>query len=793
MKNSIKFFSMVILLLLAVSCAKTEDEVDDNSNGTPGSISFTFDGLRHMPQSYVAITPGMNEDAVDFSKSNIYMFNATSGLLEEIFPMNGSNITSTQVGTGYTVTVAGISAYSNDDKIFYFVVNNDNATSITAVKNTTSELEFVNSLTDKLTVTGTKMANLEPPFLFTGNSDAISTIDPISTTVTMKRRVARFDIVNPFTDFVIEKLYITDAKQQGFVFSNPNATPSIDAFSTNEFNFTGTALSYESINNERISRSVFYLYPTTMKESKIVIEATYAGTTKLYYIDSDMEILANSRYKLVVNDNKTFSLLFTEWDEDTMVDFIPGDGRNFSIRNITTSGTGHITQNSAQLVHGGENAYIKVVLSTLSADGAEIASITTTNGAETIVDETLITSTTPVLTYAGAGYEQEFTIPTDYITQVAGHEIILTFKDKANEKAIDYVLLYDGQLIQPIQPESNSYMVAPGGAEVTIPLTRVYDYWTTLPTDETFNAEFLWTDASAGMRPNGAVENVFVKGKGSDAVLRIKTGSIAGNAVIAIKDENNEIKWSYHIWVTDYDPNASITKVDGQYVYAVTGGEVHRYKDSPGASAYWVDGGIYENKFIMDRGIGAYSNNEISGTLYYQWGRKDPFSGTTSSYTQNGLLISNNKSSEQSTIQQAIMNPSTFFLNGVSNDNAAYWNDPNASETAKSIFDPCPVGWKVPHINTWHNISQNSNSQITKAEKTWIYSISASTKINFLWSGYISKISYPLKSDDGCNFWTEKRVNNTAAYCAVMNGSGLILPTNTNLISLGAVVRCIEE
>ena len=63
----------------------------------------------------------------------------------------------------------------------------------------------------------------------------------------------------------------------------------------------------------------------------------------------------------------------------------------------------------------------------------------------------------------------------------------------------------------------------------------------------------------------------------------------------------------------------------GKYLYAVPGGEIHRYN----GATLWAAGKAYEGAFMMDRNLGA----RASGSVYmpdtygylYQYGRKDPF------------------------------------------------------------------------------------------------------------------------------------------------------------------------
>ena len=152
-----------------------------------------------------------------------------------------------------------------------------------------------------------------------------------------------------------------------------------------------------------------------------------------------------------------------------------------------------------------------------------------------------------------------------------------------------------------------------------------------------------------------------------------------GNAVIAAKDASGNILWSWHIWLTD----------------------------QPQGQVYYNNAGT-----MMDRNLGATSATpgDVGALgLLYQWGRKDPFlSGDSissdalakSTITWPSAVSSN---SSTGTIAYATAHPTTFI--SLNYDNADWYYTGSfltdntrwtTSETSKSIYDPCPVGWRVP-------------------------------------------------------------------------------------------------
>lgn len=63
------------------------------------------------------------------------------------------------------------------------------------------------------------------------------------------------------------------------------------------------------------------------------------------------------------------------------------------------------------------------------------------------------------------------------------------------------------------------------------------------------NAELLWQDV------NGLVTDVQLTDGGKALQFKVNKNVIQqGNAVVAISDSEGTIMWSWHIWVTDYDP-----------------------------------------------------------------------------------------------------------------------------------------------------------------------------------------------------------------------------------------------
>lgn len=177
---------------------------------------------------------------------------------------------------------------------------------------------------------------------------------------------------------------------------------------------------------------------------------------------------------------------------------------------------------------------------------------------------------------------------------------------------------------------------------------------------------------------------------GDYVILSVPFDSKGGNALVAVKDAEGTILWSWHIWVTDYNPMATAL------IYP------------SGAK-------------MMDRNLGALSTDTedvLSFGLMYQWGRKDPFVGSgnktnTRAFVSPQDAITYVESSDQyNNFNYTVANPTVFINNST-------WNHTNKEITwwkgeEKTPYDPCPAGWRVPeggqetNRGAWAYLSDNN-------------------------------------------------------------------------------------
>lgn len=186
----------------------------------------------------------------------------------------------------------------------------------------------------------------------------------------------------------------------------------------------------------------------------------------------------------------------------------------------------------------------------------------------------------------------------------------------------------------------------------------------------------LWETVNTTTAPavGSVVDNVVFNGQYIyfDTPAKLKDG----NAIIAAY-KDNDILWSWHIWVC---------------------------ADSPIAKAQTIIG---KPRAMLDRNLGALESNPngyaLCNGLIYQWGRKDPFPGAAQSYSETspgGSLIATTAgalkllpSNSEVTVEYAVKHPDAFITN---TKNWLYVPDATLWAEEKTIYDPCPAGWKVP-------------------------------------------------------------------------------------------------
>ena len=248
----------------------------------------------------------------------------------------------------------------------------------------------------------------------------------------------------------------------------------------------------------------------------------------------------------------------------------------------------------------------------------------------------------------------------------------------------------------------NCYVVSPGET-LYIPVCKAFGVWEkneVLAGAGTgmlgaMGARVVWEDVRYLLND----DQITVLGSGSKAVIQVRTTPrTCGNAVLAL-EIGGEIRWSWHLWITDYDPNAP---------------EAQKSKNG---------------RTFMDRNLGAmnaeYGNIDALG-LQYQWGRKDPVPcpakwediATRPVWNGVGVKVGFSTKANSAVIRDnlvASINEPLALIKGLGLPYDWYATEKKqgqnrwcAADGSKTEFDPCPRGWRVPvsgfgTLSPWYN------------------------------------------------------------------------------------------
>lgn len=289
-------------------------------------------------------------------------------------------------------------------------------------------------------------------------------------------------------------------------------------------------------------------------------------------------------------------------------------------------------------------------------------------------------------------------------------------------------------------------------------------------------AELVWQDAP------GLVTDIKYEDTGNGRIaFKVDKNTIRqGNAVIAIKDANDVILWSWHIWVTDENIGQTIE---------VTNHQSQKYKFMP-VNLGWCDGRTQtyaerscKVKFTAGDASKEVIIKQVSASIttggnhpYYEWGRKDPFppsnglSNTNKTwYDKDGNAHTESPKTENfSTGKNCIMNyilkPDVMQSQYYGDNTYANLWSADDENVIKTIYDPSPVGFKLPPSNAFTGFTTTGNNTSTSSEinGTWDSSLKG---WNFFTDASRSKtIFFPAS---GCRLYSNGRVNNVGSdgYC----------------------------
>lgn len=269
--------------------------------------------------------------------------------------------------------------------------------------------------------------------------------------------------------------------------------------------------------------------------------------------------------------------------------------------------------------------------------------------------------------------------------------------------------------------------------------------------------------------------------------LQFKVNSIpatGANGVLSIKDSSGVIMWSWHIWVW----------ADSLATIEITNSTSVKYKILPVNLASKWDS----------------SSKTTIKNWYYQFGRPNPMLcpssyNSTSNHASFGVL-SYAAASIASNIQTGIKNPATFYKYSSSynynwfqtNSGKTYnlWDAACAStgnsdnNVVKTIYDPCPIGFKMPNGNSFTGFSVINNANgIVKFTR---YS-GDSTGVGFSMSGCRSYSGGSLNLVGSSGYvWLSSAGSQRNAYGLYFDSSN-VNPQNNFTRAYGFSVRPVQD
>ena len=208
---------------------------------------------------------------------------------------------------------------------------------------------------------------------------------------------------------------------------------------------------------------------------------------------------------------------------------------------------------------------------------------------------------------------------------------------------------------------------------------------------------------------------------------------------------------------------------------------------------------------MMDRNLGATSATpgEVGAFgLLYQWGRKDPFMGTcaksgTTLAASTGTWTTTTNYQDDVYLEE---NPMSFFA--YNNWNCAWhvrWE-----ESIKNIYDPCPVGYRVPkggNDGFWATALGTSSNAWNNAIMKWTNNGFTWTLADGTTAAWYPAVGYRYYDSGALNsvgsngyYWSASPYPSDSYHAYYLRfHSGNVYPADYYSRSYGCSVRCVRE
>ena len=346
-------------------------------------------------------------------------------------------------------------------------------------------------------------------------------------------------------------------------------------------------------------------------------------------------------------------------------------------------------------------------------------------------------------------------------------------------------------------------------------------------------AEVVWADAanlvhlSSTPISHDASGNAFLDFEVTAADIQ------SGNAVVAVKKGGTTV-WSWHLWFAPKDALNKIPVTNHQgVVYNFTkealGWKPTQWSGSTYTSARTVKVKVEQtvaNNGTKQEAVINITQNPGSvkkgATTLYQFGRKDAFPGVATSDLKAGGITEN--AGNNMSITNNIQNPDKFYIYGSSvwtnygyynlwsadNTVTGGYNQGNDNPVVKTVYDPCPVGFKMPANNAFTGFTTTGLNSTSQSELNvdgtddwqqwtnnfghnfWTNSSKTAT-INFPASGFRLNNDGSLVNVGYNGFCWSAVPYDTVNGCYLIFSSGYVYPLGNGTRTYGFAVRAVAE
>ena len=347
-------------------------------------------------------------------------------------------------------------------------------------------------------------------------------------------------------------------------------------------------------------------------------------------------------------------------------------------------------------------------------------------------------------------------------------------------------------------------------------------------------AEVVWADAadlvhlSSTPISHDASGNAFLDFEVTAADIQ------SGNAVVAVKKGGTTV-WSWHLWFAPKDALDKIKVTNHQNVDYYFTKETLGWKPTQWSGSTYDKARTVKVKVVQTIKNGGVAQETVinitqnpgnvkkGATTLYQFGRKDAFPGVDASDLAANSHFTQN-AGDNMTIMNNIQNPDKFYIYGSSmytnygyynlwsadNTVTGSYNQGNDNPVVKTVYDPCPVGFKMPANNAFTGFTTTGLYSSTQSELNvdgtndwqtyqnnfghnfWTNSSKTAT-INFPASGYRVNYDGSLSNVGSYGYYWSAVPYNTNIGCYLYFSSGDVFPLYYNSRTCGFAARPVSE